>query len=97
MKTLDETIIHYKECAEECQQIVAWLTELKNSREILNGLSHYFRTLTMKSIFEEGQLDLDMRGATAEERESVKKYIESICIPTGFNFNEIIEVDKGVN
>ena len=63
MKTLDETIIHYKECAEECQQIVAWLTELKNSREILNGLSHYFRTLTMKSIFEEGQLDLDMRGA----------------------------------
>lgn len=97
MKTLDETILHYKECAEEYQQIVAWLTELKNSREILNGLSHYFRTLMMKSIFEERQLDLDMRAATAEERESVKKYIESICIPTGFNFNEMIEVDKSIN
>lgn len=97
MKTLDETILHYKECAEECQQIISWLTELKNSREILNGLSHYFRTLAMKSIFEERQLDLDMRAATAEERESVKKYIESICIPTGFNFNEMIEVDKSIN
>lgn len=97
MKTLDETILYYKECAEEYQQIVAWLTELKNSREILNGLSHYFQTLTIKSIFEERQLDLDMRAATAEERESVKKYIESICIPTGFNFNEMIEVDKSIN
>ena len=97
MRTLDETILHYKECTEEYQQIVAWLTELKNSREILNGLSYYFRTLAMKSIFDGRQLDLDMRAATAEERESVKKYIECIGIPTGVNFNDIIEVDKSVN
>lgn len=97
MKTLDETILHYKECAEEYQQIIAWLTELKNSREILNGLSHYFRTLTMKSILDGRQLDLNMRAATAEERESVKKYIECISIPTGVNFNDIIEVDKSIN
>lgn len=87
----------YKLLGERQRQMAAWLTELKNDREILNGLSHYFRTLMMKSIFDERQLDLDMRAATAEERESVKKYIECIGIPTGVNFNDIIEVDKSVN
>lgn len=42
-------------------------------------------------------LEVQMRAATAEERKSVKKYIECICIPTGFNFNEMIEVDKSIN
>ena len=51
----------------------------------------------MKSILDGRQLDLNMRAATAEERESVKKYIECISIPTGVNFNDIIEVDKSIN
>lgn len=93
----EERFYDCKERAENYRQIVTWLNELKQSREILNGLSHYFQTLTMKSIFEERQLDLDMRAATAEERESVKKYIENICVPTGVNFNDIIEVDKSIN
>ena len=78
------------ECAKEHRQLAEWLRELQRDREILNGLSLYFQSLVCDSIINNRPLMFDMRDATKEERESVKRYIADSVETTGVNFWSII-------
>lgn len=78
------------ECADEHRQLVEWLRELKRDREILNGLSIYFQSLVVDAVINQRPLIFDMRDATKEERESVKRYIADSSSTTGVNFWSLI-------
>ena len=80
-----------EECASEHRQLAEWLRELQRDREILNGLSLYFQSLVCDSIINNRPLMFDMRDATEEERESVKRYIADSISTTGVNFWSLIE------
>lgn len=77
-------------CAKEHRQLAEWLRELKRDREILNGLSIYFQSLVVDAAINQKPLMFDMRDATKEERESVKRYIADSVFTTGVNFWSII-------
>ena len=79
-----------KECAEEHRQIAEWLRELQRDREILDGLSIYFQSLVVDAVINQRPLMFDMRDATEEERESVKRYIANSTSTTGVNFWSLI-------
>ena len=76
--------------AEEHRQLAAWLRELKRDREILDGLSIYFQSLVVDAVINQRPLMFDMRDATEEERESVKRYIADSTSTTGVNFWSLI-------
>ena len=78
------------ECASEHRQLAEWLRELKRDREILNGLSIYFQSLVVDAVINQRPLIFDMRDATKEERESVKRYIADSSSTTGVNFWSLI-------
>lgn len=80
----------YKECAEELRQLAEWLRELKKDREILDELSIYFQSLVVDAVINQRPLMFDMRDATKEERESVKRYIADSVSTTGVNFWKVI-------
>jgi hypothetical protein len=72
------------------RQLAEWLRELKRNREILNGLSIYFQSLVVDAVINQRPLMFDMRDATNEERESVKRYIANSAKTTGVNFWSVI-------
>ena len=78
------------ECAKEHRQLAKWLRELRRDREILNGLSIYFQSLVVDAVINQRPLMFDMRDATKEEQESVKRYIADSAKTTGVNFWSII-------
>lgn len=78
------------ECAKEHRQLAEWLRELKRDREILDGLSIYFQSLVVDAVINQRPLIFDMRDATKEERESVKRYIADSSSTTGVNFWSLI-------
>jgi hypothetical protein len=77
-------------CASEHRQLAEWLRELKRDREILDGLSIYFQSLVVDAVINQRPLMFDMRDATVEERESVKRYIADSTSTTGVNFWSLI-------
>ena len=77
-------------CAKEYRQLAAWLRELQRDREILDGLSIYFQSLVVDAVINQRPLMFDMRDATEEERESVKRYIADSTSTTGVNFWSLI-------
>lgn len=77
-------------CAEEHRQLAEWLRELKKDRKILDGLRIYFQSLVVDAVFNQRPMMFDMRDATKEERESVKKYIADSVSTTGVNFWHLI-------
>lgn len=79
-----------EECAKEHRQLAEWLRELKRDREILDGLSIYFQSLVVDAVINQRPLIFDMRDATKEERESVKRYIADSASTTGVNFWSLI-------
>ena len=72
------------------RHIAVWLEELKRDREILNGLGIYFQSLVVDAVINQRPLMFDMRDATEEERESVKRYIADSTSTTGVNFWSLI-------
>jgi hypothetical protein len=80
----------WHECANEHRQLAEWLRELKRDREILDGLSIYFQSLVVDAVINQRPLMFDMRDATKEERESVKRYIADSAKTTGVNFWNLI-------
>ncbi len=78
------------ECASEYRQLAEWLRELKKDREILDGLRIYFQSLVVDAVFNQRPMMFDMRDATKEERESVKRYIADSASTTGVNFWSLI-------
>ena len=72
------------------RQLAEWLRELQRDREILNGLSLYFQSFVCDLIINNRPLMFDMRDATEEERESVKRFIADSAKTTGVNFWSII-------
>ena len=78
------------ECASEHRQLAEWLRELKRDREMLDGLSIYFQSLVVDAVINQRPLTFDMRDATKEERESVKRYIADSVSTTGVNFWSLI-------
>ena len=79
-----------KENADNYKRLAEWLRELKRDREILNGLSIYFQSLVVDAVINQRPLIFDMRDATKEERESVKRYIADSASTTGVNFWRLI-------
>ena len=87
--TLDEAIIHCKEvienkntckeCIDDHIQLLEWLEELKKYRQ-------------KKELWD--NLCSGMRDLTEEERTAYNKYIESISIPTGINFEEFYDEEQ---
>ena len=75
---------------EEHRQLAEWLRELKRDRKILDGLSIYFQSLVVDAVINQRPLMFDMRDATEEERESVKRYIADSTSTTGVNFWSLI-------
>lgn len=78
------------ECAKEYRQLAEWLRELKKDRKILNGLRIYFQSLVVDAVFNQRPMMFEMRDATKEERESVKRYIADSVSTTGVNFWSLI-------
>lgn len=79
-----------KEWADNYHHIAEWLRELKRDREILDGLSIYFQSLVVDAVINQRPLIFDMRDATKEEKESVKRYIANSAYTTGVNFWSLI-------
>lgn len=79
-----------KEWADNYYNIAEWLRELKRDREILDGLSIYFQSLVVDAVINQRPLIFDMRDATKEEKESVKRYIANSASTTGVNFWSLI-------
>ena len=77
-------------CAKDYRQFAEWLRGLKRYREILDGLSIYFQSLVVDAVINKRPLMFDMRDATEEERESVKRYIADSTSTTGVNFWSLI-------